>query len=53
MLKHFIHAVMTALPAISLRWEAFPAPRTVIMPRPVWDDGTDYDIPTFLRRRAG
>ncbi|SMF93542.1 hypothetical protein SAMN02949497_0829 [Methylomagnum ishizawai] len=21
--------------------------------RPAWDNGIDYDIPTFLRRRAG
>ena len=27
-------------------------PRVVLPPRPVWDNGTDYDIPTFLRRRA-
>ena len=51
MLKRFIRAVIAAFRTVSFRWEAFPGPRIVTIPRPVWDDGTNYDIPTFLRRR--
>jgi hypothetical protein len=43
-------AALSHLPRITLNPERLPAPPVPVLPRPVWDDGTDYDIPTYLRR---
>lgn len=51
MLKRFVQAMIAAFPPVSLRWEPLPAPRAADVPRPVWDNGINYDIPTFLRRQ--
>jgi hypothetical protein len=52
--KRFIHAVIVALMAFRSDWKTNLLPSSMCCPsRPVWDDGTNYDIPTFLRRRAG
>jgi hypothetical protein len=51
--KRFIHAVIAAIKAFHSDWKtSFLRPLTH-SPRPVWDNGTNYDIPTFLRRRTG
>ncbi len=44
------------LHGLTLAFRAFhPAtplpPRVILAPRPAWDNGTNYDVPTFLRRR--
>ena len=44
MLKPFIEYVRPD------RFETQPAPPLAGSSRPVWADGTDYDIPTYLRR---
>lgn len=51
MLKQTIRSVRKAYRSISVGWEVFPEPPIIAIPRPVWDNGTDYDIPTYLRRR--
>lgn len=53
MLKSFTHAVLVALRAFRADWEASSLQASIRSPRPLWDNGTDYDVPTFLRRRAG
>lgn len=47
MLKRFFHAVTAASRAFR---DSFQPPTAVRQPRPVWDDGTDYNVPTFIRR---
>lgn len=51
MLKRMRVAVIAAIRAFrtSLLQEA---PQTVHHPRPVWDNGTNYDVPTVLRRSS-
>ena len=51
MLNRFFRTFIAAMSFIlSSRKSGFP-PRAV-MRRPVWDNGTNYDIPTYLRRSA-
>jgi hypothetical protein len=52
--KRFVHAVIVALRAFRSVWKTNLLPASIYCPsRPVWDNGINYDIPTFLRRRAG
>lgn len=50
MLKRYLQSVISSCQAVSVRWEALPEPPVIDLPRPVWDNGTNYDIPTFIRR---
>jgi hypothetical protein len=50
MLKRYLETVIATCQSVSVRWEALPEPPVIDLPRPVWDNGTDYDIPTFIRR---
>jgi len=50
MLKRFIRAVAAAFRAFCDTFQASAAMRP---PRPVWDNGTDYNIPAYLRRGGG
>lgn len=49
MLKRFLQAMTAATRAFRTSLLSQP----ICLPRPVWDDGIDYDVPTFLRRRLG
>jgi hypothetical protein len=49
MLKRFLQAMTAATRA----FRASLLPQPIRLPPPVWDDGIDYDVPTFLRRRLG
>ena len=52
MLNRFIRTLITGISFIrSKKKSGFP-PRVVVR-RPVWDNGTNYDIPTYLRRSMG
>ncbi len=49
MLKRVRMAVIAAVRAF--RASLLPEmPDATRRPRPVWDNGTNYDVPTFLRR---
>lgn len=48
MLQRIHQALRAALRAFRTEWLT----PSLYHPRPVWDDGTDYDVPTFLRRGA-
>lgn len=52
MLQRLIHAVAAGIRAFRSDLNGRLLPRTLGQPRPVWDNGTDYDVPTFLRRRT-
>lgn len=52
MLRETLHTVLAACQSVSLRFEPLPEPPVIFLPRPVWDNGTNYDIPTFIRRRG-
>jgi hypothetical protein len=51
MLRQFLHSVAASLPPVSLRLEPLPAPPALVVSRPAWDDGVNYDVPAYLRPR--
>lgn len=51
MLTRLFHATTAAFRAFHVSLLSREADHSG-QPRHAWDDGTDYDIPTFLRRRA-
>jgi len=48
MLTAIVRALRAALPC--LRHLRSGLPERKVLPRPVWDNGINYDIPTYLRR---
>ena len=52
LMTRFFHAATAAFRAFHASLLSPAAGRPASQPRPVWDDGTDYDTPTFLRRRT-
>lgn len=50
MLKRFFQALGAAIEAFQASMQPQAPARA---PRPVWDDGTDYSVPTFIRQRRG
>jgi len=50
MLRECLETVMSACESFSVRLEPFPEPEPLYVAKPVWDNGIDYDIPTFIRR---
>jgi hypothetical protein len=51
MLRHIVRTLIAAVSLIPARENSKFPPR-VVMRRPVWENGTNYDIPTYLRRKA-
>lgn len=51
MLRQLIQTMATPFRTVSLRWEPLPKPRTLVVSRPAWDDGVNYDVPAYLRPR--
>lgn len=51
MLTRFIRTLITGISFIRSTKKSGLPPR-VVMRQPVWDNGTDYDIPTYLRRHS-
>ncbi len=49
MLKRFFHALTAAGQTFR---DSLRPPAVARRCRPVWDNGTDYNVPTFIRRRA-
>ncbi len=53
MLKRVHHALFAALQAFRSDWRIYLAQQRMLHARPLWDNGIDYDVPTFLRQRMG
>jgi hypothetical protein len=51
MLTRFIRTLIVGISFFRPTKKSGLPPR-VVMRRPVWDNGTNYDIPTYLRRSA-
>lgn len=53
MLKRFSHAALAAIRAFRADWRTYFQTQPSRLSRPVWDNGTNYNIPAYLRRRVG
>ncbi|WP_158002571.1 hypothetical protein [Methyloterricola oryzae] len=51
MLNRLIQGLGAAKLAFGCGWKTGFAPRPVLPYRPAWQNGVNYDIPTYLRRR--
>lgn len=50
MLTALVRALRAVLPCLCHLRSG--SPERPVLPRPVWDNGIDYDIPTYLRRNT-